>query len=446
MLRSLAQLTTLSVLFIAGCGDEGSAPPAPEPVQAEPTANEPPSGEERNDDAPVQPAPTLAPETAAALEAMGYLPSAPTDNPEDRGVTRNEPSAHPGVNLYSTRHRASASLITMDGRVLHAWEVPDADDSPTRWMHVEPLPNGDLLAITLGDSVTRHAWDSSVVWRRNIPAHHDLAIHEDGRLFVLVRWAEHHRFRPATIRGDELPVLADGITILTPDGERVRRVELLPLLEPHLDSSRLERLRARVEAGETAGLVRGGGLGDLLHTNSIEFLEHAIEGVAPVGSVLLSFRNLSRVAILSPDLSEVLWVWGRGELQGQHDATQLESGRLLIFDNGNRRHASRVIEVDPRTDEIGWTYQADDFYTELRGGAQRLPNGNTLITESDRGRSFEVTATGEIVWEFWNPDIRHVRGETERGVIYRLNRFDASVFPRLVAQGQTAATPSTPEG
>jgi len=451
MTKDLRRLgATAALLLLTACGDEQSVPtPPPEPALAPAPAT---PVDEQGDEEPEQGSPTegetpaaaLAPETAAALEAMGYLPSAPTDNPEDRGVTENAPDAHPGVNLYSTRHRASASLITMDGRVLHEWQVPEADDSPTRWMHVEPLPNGDILALTLGDSVTRHAWDSSVVWRRDIPAHHDLAVHTDGRIYVLVRWAEHHSFRPATFRNGQLPVLADGITILGADGERERRVELLPLMEPHLDTSRLERIHARVEAGSTAGLVRGGGLGDLLHTNSIAFLHREIEGVAPAGSVLLSFRNISRVAILSAALDEVLWVWGRGELQGQHDATQLENGRLLIFDNGSRRNASRAIEVDATTNEIGWTYEADDFFTELRGGAQRLPNGNTLITESDRGRAAEVTTAGEVVWEFWNPDVRNTAEGPERGVIYRLNRFPASAFPRL-AQGQTAATPSTDE-
>jgi hypothetical protein len=33
-------------------------------------------------------------------------------------------------------------------------------------------------------------------------------------------------------------------------------------------------------------------------------------------------------------------------------------------------------------------------------GAQRLPNGNTLITAGAGGRTFEVTAQGAIVWEY----------------------------------------------
>jgi hypothetical protein len=37
------------------------------------------------------------------------------------------------------------------------------------------------------------------------------------------------------------------------------------------------------------------------------------------------------------------------------------------------------------------------------GAVQRLPNGNTLVTESEGGRVIEVTRDGEIVWEFHTP-------------------------------------------
>ena len=37
------------------------------------------------------------------------------------------------------------------------------------------------------------------------------------------------------------------------------------------------------------------------------------------------------------------------------------------------------------------------------GGAQRLPNGNTLICSSLEGTFIEIDATGEIVWRYVNP-------------------------------------------
>jgi hypothetical protein len=56
-----------------------------------------------------------------------------------------------------------------------------------------------------------------------------------------------------------------------------------------------------------------------------------------------------------------------------------------------------------------------------------LPNGNTLITESDGGRLFEVTADGQIVWEFVNP----VRGGEKAGLIAILT-WAARIDPRAL--------------
>jgi hypothetical protein len=56
---------------------------------------------------------------------------------------------------------------------------------------------------------------------------------------------------------------------------------------------------------------------------------------------------------------------------------------------------------------IHWFYRGDrenPFYSETCGSCQRLDNGNTLITESDSGRAFEVTRDKKIVWEFINPN------------------------------------------
>ena len=43
------------------------------------------------------------------------------------------------------------------------------------------------------------------------------------------------------------------------------------------------------------------------------------------------------------------------------------------------------------------------FYSRYKSAAQRLPNGNTLITESHCGRIFEVTPECETVWEYISP-------------------------------------------
>jgi hypothetical protein len=408
-----------------------AAPSADEPAVPEPRDDATDDDGQAEGDAERDPegdgaAMAVPTDTRRALEALGYVPTTPTNNPEDRGVTRLEAGAHPGLNLYSSRHRASALLIDMEGRVLHRWEVEEEREPHRPWMHVEPRPDGSIFAITKDHDLAKHDWASNLIWRRRMRAHHDLAVHADGRLFVLVRGPETHTFR-----GEEIPLLTDGIAVLSPDGELQRRVPLFPLLRGEVWRNRLERVRERAREASRAELLRPGGVADVLHVNSIDFLHRAIPGVAPRGAVLLSSRSLSRVVILSPELDEVLWIWGASELQGQHDATQLDDGHLLIFDNGSRRGSSRALEMDPTTGEIVWTYDAPDLFSRLRGGAQALPNGNVLITESDRGHVIEVTREGELVWELWNPDVRGRGPRAERAVIYRLNRFPRSFFAPL---------------
>ena len=67
---------------------------------------------------------------------------------------------------------------------------------------------------------------------------------------------------------------------------------------------------------------------------------------------------------------------------------------------------STVIEIDPFTEEIVWGDEGNaqnGFHTFTCGSSQRLPNGNTLITESDNGRAFEVTTSGQVVRMYYNP-------------------------------------------
>jgi len=43
------------------------------------------------------------------------------------------------------------------------------------------------------------------------------------------------------------------------------------------------------------------------------------------------------------------------------------------------------------------------YFSPFISGAQRLPNGNTLICVGAVGRIYEVTRDGTIVWDYLNP-------------------------------------------
>jgi len=124
----------------------------------------------------------------------------------------------------------------------------------------------------------------------------------------------------------------------------------------------------------------------------------------------------------------------------QHQSEFLKNGHIMLFDNkgGNKQsyykfNKSRIIEFDPFTQQIYWEYTGDNqklFFSHWLGYNQRLPNGNTLITESTQGHIFEVTPNKEIVWEYYNP---HRTGENNEliATVMGAQRLDRNLLTFL---------------
>jgi Arylsulfotransferase (ASST) len=129
------------------------------------------------------------------------------------------------------------------------------------------------------------------------------------------------------------------------------------------------------------------------------------------GNLVVSFRNISTVVMIERTTGQVVWTLGSPPLAQQHAPLPLPNGSVLLFDNGAHRRDhpgtfSRVLEVDPCTSTIAWEYTDPSlfgFFSPYLGNAQRLTNGNTLICEGCQGRIFEVTPSGDVVWEFVCP-------------------------------------------
>ncbi|CAF1439277.1 unnamed protein product [Adineta ricciae] len=163
-------------------------------------------------------------------------------------------------------------------------------------------------------------------------------------------------------------------------------------------------------------------------------------------SVLASLRVVSSVIIISKLSGDVIWSIGSELLAQQSYATELLNQNILIFDNGNYRQGqphrySRVIEVNRETKQIVWQYvdnMPESFFSSCMGAAQRLPNGNTLITESIFGRLFEVTVDGTVCWEYINPYFNQLRDPltkklllSRNNVLCRAYRYSAKEIPWL---------------
>ena len=347
------------------------------------------------------PIPGTSREDVASLRAnpylQGYRPA------EERPlVVEHDPAATwQGLNLYVSGHAAEAVLMDMKGRVLHRWRYPLRRLWPDRagdpkmarleyWRRAYLYPNGDLLGIYEGEGIVKLDARSRVLWAHRGGIHHDLSVTADGDIWVLDR------------KGKVIPwidlsrgVLEDLVTKLDPRG---RAVKTFSLLESFRRSPWASLLR-RMPAGDR----------DVFHTNTLEMLDGRFAGRSPAfarGNVLVSVLKLDTLAIVDPDRETVVWA-RTGGWRRQHQPAFLDNGNLLLFDNlGAGPDRSRVLELDPLTGEIVWQYGGTpevDFFSKTLGSCQRLPNGNTLITESENGRAIEVTPEGRIVWEFYNP-------------------------------------------
>ena len=131
------------------------------------------------------------------------------------------------------------------------------------------------------------------------------------------------------------------------------------------------------------------------------------------GDILVDTRNLQTIFVLDGTTKRVKWAM-TGPFFGEHDPDFTRDGTILMFDNrltGNSPQLgySKVLEIDPVTRRVVWTYSGTDtdpLYSRLGGRVQRLPNGNTLVGEPQAGRVFELArdALGgnTIVWEYVN--------------------------------------------
>jgi hypothetical protein len=222
----------------------------------------------------------------------------------------------------------------------------------------------------------------------------------------------------------------------------------------------------------------GEGVGDWMHTNSISSLgpnkwyDAGDERFHP-DNIIWDGRQTNIIAITGKKTGKIVWQIGPdyhsspelrelGWIIGQHHAHMIPrglpgEGNILVFDNGGwagygpsnpgaptghnnaLRDHSRVLEFDPVTLEVAWQYSALEagfapiveaykFYSGFVSSAQRLPNGNTLITEGTDGRLFEVTPEHRIVWEYISP---HFGEEQNHNLVYRAYRVPYEWIPQV---------------
>lgn len=334
-------------------------------------------------------------------------------------VTMHKLQAYDGVTLITRRYSETIELLGMNGDITHSWHVPFSKYWPeakhirkavdSSWVYAEKahlFNNGDLLLIYTAAGDTPYGYgmvkvnkDAELIWKYSQHTHHDFEVNEEtGEITALI-----HRF---TTGNDDkhtgLPkrILEDYVVTLSPEGREQKRISIL-------DAFRDSPYALLLNDYQKNNLAW-----DRMHTNAVSRLTAEMAPAFPqfaAGDILLSLRNMDTVAVLDPTTAKIKWA-SNGLWRAQHSPKFLSNGTILLFDN--KGHAagayihSRILAFNPQTLAVDWHYTGgknNTFYSALFGRVQRLPNGNTLITDSMNGRIIEITATGEIVWELKNP-------------------------------------------
>jgi hypothetical protein len=205
--------------------------------------------------------------------------------------------------------------------------------------------------------------------------------------------------------------MVDFVDVLSPEGARINRFPILEAIHDSAYAALLGALDRSRRPGGPAGAAAAAVAPfrddeirrDVLHTNAVKVLTPALAPKFPqfkAGQILLSPRQLDALVVLDPVAGKVVW-GARGPWRAQHDPSFLDTGRLLLFDNLGSARGSRTLEFDPQTLAFPWVYPDQTgvpFVSPIRGMAQRLPNGNTLVVNSVGGEALEVTPDREVVW------------------------------------------------
>jgi outer membrane protein assembly factor BamB len=319
-------------------------------------------------------------------------------------------------------------LISLNGKIVHTWRMPYPPgmygyltETGTLFYNGK-IPNATFLGKTpfKGGAALEADWNGRILWEVREPNHHhDGLLLKNGNVLLLCA-AELPMETASRVKGGRPgteangKIWADYLVEFTKDGKKVWEWRTWDHLDP----------------GEYPIPLIQNERSEWTHGNAIAELAD--------GNLLVSFRNISTVVKIDRNSGRIVWKLGAPPLSGQHAPAPLPDGNILIFDNGPTRldqtfPSSRVIEVNPATNEIVWKYQdANRFYSDRISNAQRLPNGNTLINEGMFGRFFEVTPAGEVVWEYVNPFFGPANrpAQAQTNSVFRVYRYTQEEITR----------------
>jgi hypothetical protein len=263
--------------------------------------------------------------------------------------------AYQGTTLLADNHKQNQPKIIevdMHGRIIWEYVLPTHLRSFTNpGFDVERLPNGNVLFVLPLKGVFEINRAGDMVWSYlDAQVTHDADRLPNGNTIVV-------------FGGEDGKNDAQAKEI-NPNGEVVWRW----MAKEHFDDAAYQDI---YDQGWT-------------HTNAVTRLEN--------GHTLLSLRNFN-IIIQVDSKGSIVKTIGKGICHYQHDPEVLPNGHLLVM---NHSRPNKAIEIDPDTNRVIW--ESIGFGKDMSPvrDADRLPNGNILITGTTK--LLEFTPDGELVW------------------------------------------------
>lgn len=351
--------------------------------------------------------------------------------------THDPARTSPGITVIPLSGPDTIWVITEDGTLINEWPL-DAE-------RARLLPSGNIL-VGFGskfrdeeapwkhmlNSLGEYSWNGDLRWEYTADdlIHHDHQRLPNGNtLFLrktklpeelLQKVTDRHRRATGQIADSIVEVTADGTTVWRWDAWESFDVnfcgiddctETIAEFTGYLDdpgASKKDKERALTKVSDWA------------HVNTVnvipenQWFDRGDKRFRP-GNLIVMPRKFKTVYIIDRETKQPVWEYSgnyKGGLGGAHEPYMIEkgfpgAGNIMIFDNGGlgvHPDESYVLEIQPVENKLVWVYDVGpQFNIRTRGGAQRLQNGNTLISEDPTGRVYEVTPEKEIVWEFHAP-------------------------------------------
>ncbi len=397
----------------------------------------------------------VAQEPAAGLEKFGVLRTSENVCP---GYILISPLSAQKSFLIDTSGRVvhqwqaeckpgQASYLLEDGSLLRAGKVDE--------FYQFPSTTGS------GGRIQKFDWDGNLVWdfvssSKYRMSHHDIEPLPNGNVLCIV-WESYQREiaekagrNPNRLIGDVL--WFEAIFELKPKGLSEADIVWKWSVLDHLVQDWDENQKNYGDPAEHPELIdinfmlRAGA--DWVHMNSIDYNPE-------LDQIMVGSRTLSEFWIIDHSTTtdeakghtggkrgrggDLLYRWGNPQsyrrgtnedrmLYAQHDVHWIPKGlpgdgNVLLFNNGlagTDQHFSSADEIQLPLkadgtyeiangkpygpDDIEWTFEdPGKLFSPRISGAQRLPNGNTLICSGTQHLLLEVTRDSKIAWIYRNP-------------------------------------------